>query len=178
VKDKPTLRRRRVEGFGQAAEPDTSQPQFLDGFDQLFHRALPAQDLLFENFIKYDYAETKDLAKSFLTLVSAILVFPLTFAEKIVDFQKASTLLKTIMVASWGMFIIAISLTGLAICFITLAFDNALYKQWDYFNQATTAWELMIGAGVTFVLGLLILVIAAGFSAFMPKQKIQLRETP
>jgi hypothetical protein len=45
VKYKPTLRRRRVEGFGQAAKPDTSQAQFLDGFDQLFHRARQAVEL-------------------------------------------------------------------------------------------------------------------------------------
>src|SRR3981189_93016 len=34
-------------------------------------------------------------------------------------------------------------------------------KKSSYFNQADTAWELMIVAGVTFVLGLLTLVIAA-----------------
>jgi DNA invertase Pin-like site-specific DNA recombinase len=31
VEDKPPLRGRRVEGFGQAAKADTSHPQFLDG---------------------------------------------------------------------------------------------------------------------------------------------------
>jgi hypothetical protein len=42
MKDKPTLRGRRVEGFGQTAKADTSQSQFLDGFDQLLHRARQA----------------------------------------------------------------------------------------------------------------------------------------
>lgn len=37
VKDEPPLRGRRVESFGQAAKPDISQTQFLDGFDQLLH---------------------------------------------------------------------------------------------------------------------------------------------
>src|SRR5271169_3550339 len=32
VKNQPPLRRRRVEGFGQAAKPDTPYPQVLDGF--------------------------------------------------------------------------------------------------------------------------------------------------
>ena len=45
VKDQPPLRRRRVEGFGQAAKPDVSQPQFLDGFDQLLHRPRQAVEL-------------------------------------------------------------------------------------------------------------------------------------
>ena len=38
VKNKPTLRRRRVESFGQAAKTDASHSEFLDGFDQLLHR--------------------------------------------------------------------------------------------------------------------------------------------
>jgi hypothetical protein len=45
VKNKPTLRGRRVEGFGQAAKTDAFQPQFLDGFDQLLHRARQAVEL-------------------------------------------------------------------------------------------------------------------------------------
>jgi len=45
MKNRPTLRGRRVEGFGQAAKTDTSQPQFLDGFDQLLHRARQAVEL-------------------------------------------------------------------------------------------------------------------------------------
>jgi hypothetical protein len=48
VKDKPTLRGRRVEGFGQAAKADTSQSQFLDGFDQLLHRARQAVELPYD----------------------------------------------------------------------------------------------------------------------------------
>jgi hypothetical protein len=45
VKNKPTLRGRRVEGFGKTAETDASHPQFLDGFDQLLHRARQAVEL-------------------------------------------------------------------------------------------------------------------------------------
>jgi hypothetical protein len=45
VKNKPPLRGRRVEGFGQAAKTDTFHPQFLDGFDQLLHRARQAVEL-------------------------------------------------------------------------------------------------------------------------------------
>ena len=45
VKDKPPLRGRRVEGLGQAAEPDTPQPQSFNGFDQLLHRPRQAVEL-------------------------------------------------------------------------------------------------------------------------------------
>ncbi|WP_395664409.1 hypothetical protein [Methylocella sp.] len=126
-------------------------------------------EALYDNFLKYDYAETKDLAKSFLTLTSAILVFSLTFAEKIVDFQKSSLRIKSLMLAAWGMFIITISLAGLSICFIALAGGSAAYRQPVYLDQATSAWMLLVVAGAIFVLGLLTLVIAAGLSAFAPK---------
>ncbi len=45
MKNQPPLRGRRVEGFGQAAKADALQPQFLDGFDQLLHRARQAVEL-------------------------------------------------------------------------------------------------------------------------------------
>jgi hypothetical protein len=57
VKDKPTLRGRRVEGFGQAAKADTSQSQFLDGFDQLLHRARQAVELPYDGFL---YAKVRN----------------------------------------------------------------------------------------------------------------------
>ena len=45
MKNSPTLRGRRVEGFGQAAKTDAFHPQALDGFDQLLHRARQAVEL-------------------------------------------------------------------------------------------------------------------------------------
>jgi hypothetical protein len=36
-------------------------------------------DQVTKDFLTYDYAEAKDLAKSFLTLIAAILVFSITF---------------------------------------------------------------------------------------------------
>ena len=38
VKDQPPLCGSRIESFGQAAKPDASHSQVLDGFDQLLHR--------------------------------------------------------------------------------------------------------------------------------------------
>ena len=45
VKNEPTLRGRRVEGFGQAAKPDAPHPQVFDGLGQLVHRARQAVEL-------------------------------------------------------------------------------------------------------------------------------------
>ena len=39
------------------------------------------------DFMRYDFAEMKDVCKEFLTLVAGILVFSVTFAEKIVGLK-------------------------------------------------------------------------------------------
>lgn len=39
-----------------------------------------------ELYLKYDYTETEDLCKHFITVVVAVLVFSLTLAEKIITF--------------------------------------------------------------------------------------------
>jgi hypothetical protein len=39
--------------------------------------------------VKFDYAETKDLCKSFLTPISAVLVFCVALSEKIVGLAGA-----------------------------------------------------------------------------------------
>jgi hypothetical protein len=43
-----------------------------------------------EKFLKFLYPEIKDLAKHFLTLLSGILVFSVTFSEKIVPVSEAT----------------------------------------------------------------------------------------
>lgn len=53
------------------------------------------------NFLTYDYGEAKDLAKAFLTLVSAVLVGTITFSEKIVNFQTASFIQRRLVIGSW-----------------------------------------------------------------------------
>ena len=45
-----------------------------------------------KDFLAYDYMEAKDMAKAFLTLVSAILVGTITFSEKIVNFETATAI--------------------------------------------------------------------------------------
>lgn len=52
-------------------------------------------------FVKSDYGEMKDLAKSFLTLLTAALVASITFSEKIVDLSHAGIWARLLMVPSW-----------------------------------------------------------------------------
>jgi hypothetical protein len=54
-------------------------------------RLMPSHYYVMEakTFLDFVYPEVKDLCKHFLTLVTGILVFSVTFSEKIVIFQTA-----------------------------------------------------------------------------------------
>jgi hypothetical protein len=60
-----------------------------------------------ELFLKYNYPETKDLCKQFLTLVVAVLVFSLTLSEKIIQFQQASFFAKLLLGVAWSSMLIS-----------------------------------------------------------------------
>ena len=66
---------------------------------------LPAYQACIEKqaklYLERDYAESKDLAKTFLTLLSATLVASITFSEKIVDVSKAGLLPFGTMIVCW-----------------------------------------------------------------------------
>jgi hypothetical protein len=68
-----------------------------------------------KEFITYDYSEAKDLAKSFLTLISAILVFSITFSEKIISFQNAARRRRIFLVICWICLMVSIIGCGLSI---------------------------------------------------------------
>lgn len=57
-----------------------------------------------EMFLKYDYPETKDMCKQFLTLLTTVLVIALTFSDKIVSFNNATTYPKWLVILSWTSF--------------------------------------------------------------------------
>jgi hypothetical protein len=126
-------------------------------------------------FLKYDYAETKDLAKHFLTFISAILVFSLTFTEKIINTNPRKRNQRWSVIICWLCFFVSIVMCGLAICFISLAGARAAYAR-DYGAYANLAWIFMICAGVVFVLGLMALMTAGILSVF--REGINPRDEP
>jgi hypothetical protein len=81
-----------------------------------------------KDFLTYDYTEAKDLGKAFLTLMSAILVFSITFSEKIVDFQKGSQQAKRKLFWSWNLIVTAIILCGTSLVFDYAAQEAALQQ--------------------------------------------------
>jgi hypothetical protein len=133
-------------------------------------------DEITKNFLTYDYPEAKDLAKSFLTLIAAILVFSITFSEKIIGFQTAARSKKVFLVMSWVLFFIAIICCGVAIVInysaILEAVDCGLSPcdsphGWNYWDEFNAGNGIMGIAGVSFGLGLISLIVSALLSISM-----------
>lgn len=121
-----------------------------------------------EDFLKYNYAETKDLSKHFLTLVSGLLVFSLTLSDKVVGFGSASWPVRLALVVAWASMLGAIIACGLGLVFITLAAGDAAYKGSSYLTIAARAYNAIVVAGALFILGLVLLIASATASLAMP----------
>lgn len=120
-----------------------------------------------EKFLKYDYSETKDLLKTFITLSSASLVLSLTFSEKVIGFSSASSTTQEILFASWLLFVLSLICAGIGMCFMAAAAGKILYDEipilnWHYFKLALVSWGFVLAAGSTYVGALIALTVAAG----------------
>jgi hypothetical protein len=114
-----------------------------------------------ELFMKYNYTETKDLRKDFLTLVTGILVFSLTFSEKIVDFRRSAKSAKILLFSSWTLFISTIISCGVGLTYLALAGGQAVYGTDDnYLDLASKCYGWVITSGLCFITGLIALVLA------------------
>jgi hypothetical protein len=124
-----------------------------------------------KQFLTYDYGETKDLAEHFLTLIVAVLVFSLTFSEKIIQFPKANRYVRVATLTSWSLFLLAIVASGIALVLISQAAAAQLYGAAPFSGKGAGALEsrsinaLLVG-GVSFVVGLALLIVAALLSMF------------
>ena len=115
-----------------------------------------------ELFLKYDYAELKDLCEHFLTVVSAILVFSLTFSEKILGFPKVVPVAKIYLTITWGLFLGAILACGVGLALIALAAGDVVYNGIvGYPPRANAAISWIFAAGALFIGGLLAFMITA-----------------
>lgn len=119
-----------------------------------------------EIFLKYDYSETKDLLKTFITLISATLVLSLTFSEKVIGFGDAPKATQYVLFGAWALFILALVCAGIGMSFIAAAAGKVLYGEiplfnWTYWSLALVSWAFVLAAGVTYVGGLIALAIAA-----------------
>jgi hypothetical protein len=112
-------------------------------------------------FLEKDYAETKDLAKTFLTLLSALLVMSITFSEKIVDIHNSRRAPLACMVICWFLMLLAIIFVGAGLATMAVAAGEASYTpQVDYFALEWHAVKLFIGGCLAFGAALLLLIVA------------------
>src|SRR5260370_34163017 len=119
-----------------------------------------------EVFMKYGYAETKDLCKQFLTLASSILVFSLAFSEKIVNYGQSSAEANTFLFTSWVLLLFSIIACGVGLCYLALAGGQAVYGTGNtYLYFADTSYGWVLAAGGSFVVGLLAMVVAGIISS-------------
>ena len=119
-----------------------------------------------ELFLRYDYTETKDLAKAFLTLVSSILVVSITFSEKVVGGRSTTRRSRLALSTCWLFLIISLIVCGFALVLITIAAGEAVYGGSGYLSIAWRAWYLLMLAGTLFAAGLLALAIAGIFALY------------
>jgi hypothetical protein len=115
-------------------------------------------------FLEFVYPETKDLCKLFLTLVSGILVFSVTFSEKIVSFQTAGKWARSLLLTAWVMFVIAIISGGSSLTLLFLAAEEAKTSQAGWAELMVNGGYCLFGAGTTFCLGLLALALSGAIT--------------
>lgn len=114
------------------------------------------------DFIKYNFTITQDLCKQFITVVTGVLVFSLTFSDKIVNFSSAKKYLRVLLGLSWASMLFAIIACGLGLTYICLAGGQAVYRPaGDYRSIASTSYEWIIAAGFSFITGLISLILVA-----------------
>jgi hypothetical protein len=113
-----------------------------------------------DKFLKYNYFETKDMGLHFLTLVTAVLVFSLSFAEKVFDFQHASKRKRAVVIVGWCLYMLSIIFCGLGLTLNALAGGAAVYNN-EYESYANRAYLFIIFAGVCFIIGLVFTMISA-----------------
>ncbi|WP_129156276.1 hypothetical protein [Bosea sp. Tri-44] len=122
-----------------------------------------------EMFMKYDYAETKDLLKTFITLISATLVFSITFSEKVVGIKDGSLESRVALIIAWSLLILALICSGIALSFIAAAAGKIIYGNiplfnWNYWHLALISWFFVLFGGGAFVGGLVAMAIAGARS--------------
>jgi hypothetical protein len=124
-----------------------------------------------QKFVKQEYPEIKDLAKSFLTIVIGVFVASITFSEKIVATNTTSSLAKVILVLCWFMLLGSIVLTGCGSVYLAKCFNRALYNPSanisPLFKYARICY---LSSGVCFGFGMSTMLAAGIISFLMPKE--------
>jgi hypothetical protein len=108
-----------------------------------------------------DYSETKDLTKSFLTLLVAVFVASITFSEKIVDVHKSGGWPTIAMISCWVSLLLAVIACGTGVGYMVIAYGMSVYApESNYRFHEARAVQLFIASGVSFGVGLCTMLLA------------------
>ena len=115
-----------------------------------------------ELFLKHDYTEAKDLCKQFLTLNVGVIVFSLTFADKVIEFSKTSEVTRVVLLSSWSCLLGSLVGCGIALAYISLAAGQVVYGERKDFQSISVRTIVgVVISGALFVLGLIALAFAS-----------------
>lgn len=158
-----------ISGTGAAVVRTVFEGAFTMNRDPkaIFHRATDFNDA--EAFVQHGYGEVKDIALQLITVLSGILVFSITFSEKIVRFSSSTHTIRTIVVCGWALIILAVIATGIGLAFNAFALPCALsdshsntmgrYQDSFYAPSELSLTAIMIG-GFWFILALVCMLLA------------------
>jgi hypothetical protein len=134
-----------------------------------------------DKFIKYGYPEIKSLSIQLLTLLTTILVFSVTFSEKIVNYNQTRLSIRLILISGWTLFIFAIVSDCIGLAYNAYALPYALTdlnvseKQnivsAEFYEPAFNSIIAILMSGVFFIAGLICIVIAGVISIFIKPQQ-------
>jgi hypothetical protein len=136
------------------------------------HSLLPSFNAA-DTFIKYGYPEIKALSIQLLTLLTAILIFSVTFSEKIINYPRTKIPVRFILIVGWTSLILAIISDGIGLAYNALALPYALTdlslntggtKSIQFFDPAFSSIKAILMSGVFFITGLICIVLAGIFS--------------
>jgi hypothetical protein len=135
-----------------------------------------------EKFIKYGYPEIKSLSIQFLTLLTAILIFSLTFSEKIINYNQAKHSIRILIISGWTLLILAIISDGVGLAYNAIALPTALVDLNDFekthstrsgfYEPAYYSLKAILMSGVFFISGL-ICIVTAGIASLIHQSKLQ-----
>ena len=115
-----------------------------------------------ELFLKHDYSEAKDLCKQFLTLNVGVIVFSLSFADKVIEFSKTSEITRVVLLSSWSCLLGSLVGCGIALAYISLAAGQVVYGERKDFQSISVRTIVgVVISGALFVLGLIALAFAS-----------------
>jgi hypothetical protein len=125
-------------------------------------------------FVDHLYAEAKDLAKHFLTLIAGTLVLSVSLANQILPLDHANFFQKALLAGCWLLLLLAFGLAGYGVYESYRALEQAtggvIYNwQEDFRHIARGAYLFLDLAGVLFGLALFALAVVGASRLLVPR---------